>query len=157
SSTQLETIILEVQPIRNAVVVTATRTPTPSMAVGSSVDVIDRAAIEASEAPQAIDLLRNVSGLAIMRSGDIGGITSLFTRGGESDYTKILVDGIPVNQPGGAYDLSHLATDNISRIEIVRGPQSALFGSDAITGVVQVFTKPGNGSPEFNYAAEGGT
>ena len=70
---------------------------------------------------------------------------------------KILIDGIPVNQPGGAYDLSHLPTDNLSRVEIVRGPQSAVFGSDAITGVVQVFTRPGSGPPEFEYSAEGGT
>ncbi len=156
-SVQLDKTVLQIQPLQNVVVVTATRTPAPTTTVGSSVDVIDRAAIEASEAPKAVDLLRNVSGLAVMRSGDIGGITSLFTRGGESDYTKILVDGIPVNQPGGAYDLSHLATDNISRIEIVRGPQSALFGSDAIAGVVQVFTRPGGGSPEFEYGAEGGS
>jgi vitamin B12 transporter len=156
-ATQLDDVILELQPLRNAIVVSATRTPTPTTALGSSVDVIDRTAIEASEATQAIDLLRRVGSLAVMRSGDRGGITSLFMRGGESDYTKILVDGIPVNQPGGIYDVSHLSTDNISRIEVVRGPQSAIFGSDAIAGVVQVFTRPGSGTPEFEYAAEGGS
>jgi vitamin B12 transporter len=154
---EIDTAVLQIQPLRNSIVVTATRTPTPSMALGASVDVIDRTDIEASEARQTIDLLRGVTGMAVMRSGDIGGITSLFTRGGESDYTKILVDGIPVNQPGGAYDISHLETDNVNRVEIVRGPQSAVFGSDAITGVVQVFTQPGSGPPEFEYSAEGGS
>src|SRR5206468_3009496 len=79
-------------------------------------------------------------GVAVVRTGNTGGITTLFTRGGNSDYTKVLVDGIPVNQPGGAYDFAHLPTDNVSTIEVVRGPQSALFGSDALTGVVQIFT-----------------
>lgn len=153
----LEKVVLEVQPIRNSIVVTATRTPTPAMTLGSSVEIIDRQQIESAQARSAADLLRSVPGLAVMRSGDIGGITTMFMRGGESDYTKVLVDGVPVNQPGGIYDISHLSADNIERIEIVRGPQSALFGSDAITGVVQIFTRPGGGPPELEYAAEGGS
>ena len=77
-------------------------------------------------------------------------------RGGESDYIKILIDGIPVNQPGCTYDFAHTPTDNISGVEIVRGPESAVFGSDAIAGVVQVFTRPGGSSPEADYSIEGG-
>ena len=114
------------------------------------------AQIESSHLDQTSDLLRTVAGISVVRTGETGGITSLFTRGGESDYTKILIDGIPVNQPGGAYDFAHLPTDNIGRIEVVRGAQSALFGSDAITGVVQMFTRPGSGSPEADYSIEGG-
>ena len=153
----LDTVMLDVAPIRNSVLVTATRTPTPAMTLGASVDIIDRTQIEASKARTTVDLLRETGSMAVARSGAIGGITSMFVRGGESDYTKVLVDGIPVNQPGGLYDISHLSTDNISRVEIVRGPQSAVFGSDAITGVVQIFTRPGAGTPEFEYAAEGGS
>jgi vitamin B12 transporter len=156
-SVMLDRIVLDVQPIRNSIVVTANRAPTPSMTLGASVDVIERTGIEASELRGTADILRNIAGLTVLRTGDIGGITSLFMRGGESDYTKVLIDGIPVNQPGGLYDFSHLVTDNVSRIEVVRGPQSAVFGSDAITGVVQIFTQTASGSPEFEYSSEGGS
>ena len=154
---RLETVILEIQPIRDTVLVTATRTPASSDALGSSVDVIDRAQIRASGIRAASDLLRNIGSLTVLRTGNAGGITTLFLRGGESDYTKILIDGIPVNQPGGVYDFAHIPTDNIDRIEIVRGPRSAVFGSDAITGVVQLFTRPGTSSPEADYSIEGGS
>jgi len=153
---RLDTVVLEIRPVRDTVLVTATRTPTSSVALGSSVDVIDRAQINASEIRTTADLLRNIGSLTVLRTGNAGGITTIFLRGGESDYTKILIDGIPVNQPGGVYDFAHIPTDNIDRIEIVRGPQSAVFGSDAITGVVQVFTRPGASSPEAEYSIEGG-
>ncbi|MBI4472067.1 MAG: TonB-dependent receptor [Acidobacteria bacterium] len=150
-------IVLQVSPIRQTVMVTATRNPVSSIALGSSVDMIGRDTIEASTLRTTADLLRSVGSMTVTRTGNTGGITSLFVRGGDSDYTKVLVDGIPVNQPGGLYDFSHLSLDNVSRIEIVRGPQSALFGSDAISGVVQVFTRPGSGSPELEYGTETGS
>jgi vitamin B12 transporter len=153
---KLEDVMLEIHPIRAEVVVTATRSPAPSDTLGSSVEVIDQTQIETSHIQIASDLLRNVAGMAVVRTGNPGGITSLFTRGGNSDYTKILVDGIPVNQPGGVYDFAHLPADNISSIEVVRGPQSALFGSDALTGVVQMFTTRGATSPEGEYSIEAG-
>jgi vitamin B12 transporter len=80
----------------------------------------------------------------VVRSGGQGSLTSLFVRGGESDYTKVLVDGIPLNQPGGAVDLSFLSTSGVERIEVVRGPQSALYGSDAASSVIQIFTRRGS-------------
>ena len=153
---RLDDVVLEIHPIQAEVVVTATRNPAPANTLGSSVDVIDRSRIEASHVQTASDLLRNVAGIAVARTGNTGGLTTLFTRGGNSDYTKILIDGIPVNQPGGAYDFGHIAADNISTIEVVRGPQSALFGSDALTGVVQMFTTRGTASPEGEYSIEGG-
>src|SRR5436309_3993004 len=153
---RLEDIVLEIHPIQAEVVVTATRNLAPANTLGSSVDVIDRSRIEASHIQTASALLRNIGGLAVVRTGNAGGITTLFTRGGNSDYTKILVDGIPVNQPGGIYDIAHVPTDNIGTIEVVRGPQSALFGSDALTGVVQMFTTRGTQSPEAEYSVEGG-
>ena len=85
-------------------------------------------------------------GLSIVQTGSYGGATSLFIRGGESKYAKILVDGVPVNDAGGAFDLSTLSTDNLDRIEIVRGPASVLYGSDAMAGVVQLFTRRGAGA-----------
>src|SRR5438552_846102 len=83
--------------------------------------------------------------------------SSLFLRGGESDYVKVLVDGVPQNQPGGAFDFADLTTDNVDRIEIVRGPASVLYGSDAVTGVIQIFTRTGSGAPRVTAAARAGT
>ena len=151
-----ENIVLEIRPVQATAVVTATRSLASTSDVAASVDVIDRLQIEASHIEAASDLLRHVGGIQVVRTGNPGGITSLFTRGGASTYTKILLDGIPLNQPGGAYDFAHIPTDNIGRVEVVRGPQSALFGSDAITGVVQVVTRPGSGSPEGDYSIEAG-
>ncbi|MBA3672310.1 MAG: TonB-dependent receptor, partial [Gemmatimonadaceae bacterium] len=105
----------------------------------------------------AADALRQVPGLSIVQTGSYGGTTSLFIRGGESKYAKVLVDGIPVNDAGGAYDFSTLTTDNIDRIEIVRGPASVLYGSDAMAGVVQLFTRSGAGRPHLEAMARGGS
>jgi vitamin B12 transporter len=89
------------------------------------------------------DALLRVPGLTVVRTGAPGAATSVFVRGGESDYVKVLVDGVPVNEPGGFYDFAHLTLDNVERIEVVRGPASVLYGSDAVSGVVQVFTRAG--------------
>src|SRR5262249_51269800 len=94
----------------------------------------------------------------IVETGSYGGQTSLFLRGGESDYVKVLLDGVPLNQAGGGIDLAHLTTDNVDRIEIVRGPVSVLYGSDAMTGVVQIFTRRGPVAPPlFGAELRGGT
>ena len=93
--------------------------------------------------------LRTVPGLTISSSGGRGGTTSLYTRGGEDNYTKVLIDGVSVNLGGGAYDFGRLQTANIERIEIVRGPQSALYVSDAITGVINIITKDPGKEPDL--------
>jgi vitamin B12 transporter len=80
----------------------------------------------------------------------------VFIRGGESKFTKVLVDGVPVNDAGGAFDFSSLTTDNVERIEIVRGPSSVLYGSDAVAGVVQVFTRRGTRGVHGELAVRGG-
>src|SRR5207302_1332267 len=84
-----------------------------------------------------------------VQTGSFGGVTSLFLRGGQSKYVKVLVDGVPVNEPGGAFDFAHLTTDNVERIEVLRGPASVLYGSDAVTGVVQIFTRRGVGAARW--------
>jgi vitamin B12 transporter len=84
-------------------------------------------------------------------------VTSLFLRGGESRYTKVLIDGVAVNAPGGFFDFSHLTTDNIDRIEIVRGPASVLYGADAVSGIVQIFTRKGSGDATASIGLRGGT
>jgi vitamin B12 transporter len=139
------------------VVVTATRLPLPADAVSVSVTVIRGQDLAARGVRTVADALRDVLGAAVARAGAQGGQTSLFLRGGESDYVKVLVDGVPVNQPGGAYDFAHLTTDAVERIELVRGPVSVLYGSDAVTGVVQVFTRTGTGRPRASLELGAGS
>jgi len=103
------------------------------------------------------DALRHVAGLAVARNGSFGAITSVFLRGGESDYVHVLVDGVRVNEPGGSYDFASLTTDNVERIEIVRGPASALYGSDAVSGVIQIFTRRGAGPPRGSVSFQTGS
>ncbi|MGD2135849.1 MAG: TonB-dependent receptor [Gemmatimonadales bacterium] len=124
-------------------VVTADRVPTPASEVTTSVTVLDGDALRARGVRHVADALAEVPGLAVVRSGSYGGNTAVFLRGGESDYLKVLIDGVPVNEPGGVVDLANLTTDNVARIEVVRGPGSVLYGSDAMTGVVQIFTRHG--------------
>src|SRR5918996_650557 len=99
--------------------------------------------------------LPTVSALTVAATGGTGALTSVFPRGGESNYTLVLVDDVPMNAFGGNYDFGHLSTENIDRIEIVRGPQSALFGSNAIGAVVRVVTRRG-GPPVVRGSLEGG-
>ena len=127
------------------VVVTATRVPLPADMLSSAVTVLRGSDLVADGIRTVADALQLVPGATIVETGSFGGQTSLFMRGGESDYVKVLLDGVPLNQPGGGIDLANLTTDNIDRIEILRGPASVLYGSDAMTGVVQIFTKKGGG------------
>ena len=139
------------------VVVTATRAPLPGGAVPASVTVLQGAALRARGITTLADALRLVPGVAVVQAGSAGAQTSLFVRGGQSDYTRVLIDGIPVNDPGGALDLAFLTTDDVERIEVVRGPASVVYGSDAVTGVIQIFTRRGAGAPRGTLDARGGT
>ena len=103
------------------------------------------------------DALREVPGAMVVQSGSFGGVSSVFLRGGESDYVKVLIDGVPANQSGGAFNWANLTTENIDRIEILRGPGSVIYGSDAVSGVVQIFTRRGQGGFSVEGGAEGGT
>src|SRR3989454_6627433 len=125
------------------IVVTATRVPVAADLVASAVTVLRGADLVAQGIRTVADALQSVPGAHIVETGSFGGQTSLFMRGGESDYVKVLLDGVPLNQAGGGIDLAHLTTDNVDRIEVVRGPVSVLYGSDAMTGVVQGFTRTG--------------
>ncbi|HLC41231.1 MAG TPA: TonB-dependent receptor [Methylomirabilota bacterium] len=126
-------------------VVTPTKTPTPLSQTGSSVTVIDQVEIEQKQAADVIQILREQPGFSLIQTGSRGGTTSIFTRGGNSNMNLILIDGMKVNQGGGAFDFSDLSTSGIGRVEIVRGPQSALYGADALTSVIQLFTPRGQG------------
>ena len=138
-------------------VVTATQTPLETSAAPVAVSVITGAELRLRGVTALSDALRDVPGVTFAENGSFGGSTQLFLRGGESKYVKVLVDGVPANDPGGAFDFSSITTDNIDRIEIVRGPTSVLYGADAVTGVIQIFTRHGSGAPTVNAAARAGT
>lgn len=123
------------------VVVTATKSPLEVGHVPASVTVLDGDELRAQGVTQLVDALRLVPGVAIVQSGSYGAQAALFVRGGEADYTKVMVDGVPVNAPGGSVDIGTLSLDDVERIEVVRGPASVVWGSDAVTGVINVITR----------------
>ena len=127
------------------VVISATRVPVERSSAPATVTVLGGEALRSRGIVSVADALASVPGLSVVQSGSFGATTSLFARGGESDYVKVLIDGVPVNNPGGTFDFASLTTDNIDRIEIVRGPTSVVYGSDAVAGVVQLFTRKGEG------------
>jgi vitamin B12 transporter len=142
------------------VVVSATRLPTPVAEVASSVTVITAADIDARQDRSLPDVLREVPGLSITQTGGAGGQTSLFMRGTNSNHTKVLLDGIDMSDPStanGAADISKLLAGDIAKVEVLRGPQGALYGSDAIGGVVNIITKSGEGPMRITADAEGGS
>jgi vitamin B12 transporter len=139
------------------VVVTASRVATPSNEVIPTTTVISGQELRERGIRTVAEALQQVPGAAVVPVGSYGGVTSLFLRGGESDYVKVLVDGVPQNQPGGTYFFSNLTTDNVDRIEIVQGPGSVLYGSDAMTGVIQIFTRKGSGPSRITAEALGGS
>ncbi|MGH9424157.1 MAG: TonB-dependent receptor plug domain-containing protein, partial [Thermoanaerobaculia bacterium] len=140
-----------------AVVISATKTPVSQGSLTQAVTVLTGEQLRSQGITRVSDALRMVPGAAVVQSGAIGSVTSLFLRGGESRYTKVLIDGVAVNAPGGFFDFSHLTTDNIERIEIVRGPASVVYGADAVSGVIQIFTRQGRGPVSMNADARGGT
>jgi len=143
--------------IQETVVVTANRAETPRQKVGSSVTVISAEEIARRRKTNVAELLRTVPGLEVVRGGGPGQITSVFLRGGNSSHTLVLVDGVRLNSTtGGAFDFANLPTDGIERIEIVRGPQSTLYGSEAMAGVIQIFTKKGSDGFHVSGLAEVG-
>ncbi|HWZ28142.1 MAG TPA: TonB-dependent receptor [Gemmatimonadales bacterium] len=139
------------------IVVTATGVPTRADVLPVTVTVLRGAELAARGIRTVSEALRLVPGATVVENSSFGSQTSLFLRGGESDYAKVLVDGVPQNQPGVGFDFANLRTDNIDRIEVVSGPVSVLYGSDAVTGVVQIFTKQGTGTAHGTLSAHAGT
>lgn len=152
-------LVMQPAPVSDAIVVTATREAAPAAQIGASVTVFTADDIARRGSAMLSDLIRETPGVAVIQTGGQGGQTSLFLRGGESTYTKVLLDGIPLNEPGGTFNFSGLTTTNLERVEVVRGAQSALFGTDAMSGVVQLFTARGRASarPVVTGVAETGT
>ncbi len=139
------------------VVVTATRTKTPRSQLTKAVTVITKEEIEERQLITVEQALREVPSLNVVRQGSIGSQTSVFLRGANSDQTLVLIDGVRVaTSTTGGFNFADLTTDNIERIEVVRGPQSTLYGSDAIGGVINIITRKGEGKPRHNVTVEGG-
>ncbi len=140
-----------------AMVISATKTPASPGSLTQAVTTISGDDLRARGIARVSDALRAVPGASLVQNGSHGSVTTLFLRGGESRYTKVLIDGVAVNAPGGFFDFSHLTTDNIERIEIVRGPASVVYGADAVSGIIQIFTRQGRGPLSVNADLRGGT
>src|SRR5438046_4037183 len=140
------------------VVVSATRFDIPLDLSPASVSVINSEDFEQKQIERVSDALREVPGLSVVQTGTAGQLTSVFTRGLRSEHTQVLLDGIPINQGlQVAFNVADLVTDDIDRIEVVRGPQSTLYGPRALAGVIQIFTKQGEGTPTIMLSGEGGS
>ena len=151
------TVHLHLAPASETVVVSATRTPVPGEAAGSDVDTLTAGQLTTMQPVAANDAMRFLPGAVINTAGQRGGLSSLFVRGGESNYNKVIVDGVTVNEPGGTFDFGTLSLAQGDRLEFVRGAQSTLYGSDAMTSVIQVWTRSGTTpTPELRFGADGG-
>jgi outer membrane cobalamin receptor len=154
---QILTIQLRVAPASETVVVTATRTPTPAEETGASISTLETGQLDSMHPVAAEDAVRFLPGAVVNAAGQRGGLASLFVRGGDSTYNKVIVDGVTVNEPGGTFDFGTLPLTQANRMEFLRGAQSTLYGSDAMTSVVQVFTRAGSTpTPELRFGADGG-
>jgi vitamin B12 transporter len=141
----------------DTVIVSAAKGPAAVTPLVQAVTVITGAELRAAGIQRAADALRLVPGATLAASGAVGSVTSLFLRGGESRYTRILIDGVPVNAVGGYFDFSDLTTFNVDRVEVVRGPVGVVHGADAMTGVVNLVTRRGSATPEALLDFRGGT
>ena len=149
---------LDLERLSSSVVVTALAEPQQIQQTTAPVDVITRQDMDARLSLTLPDALLYSPGVSIGRTGPEGGTASVFLNGGNSDFAKVLVDGTAVNEPGNAVDFSNFTLDNLDKVEVVRGAESAIYGSDAVSGVIQVFTHRGTTStPELVLYADGGT
>ena len=139
------------------VVVTAERRELPASAVASSISVLTRDQLEEMHAENVAQALRHIPGLAVVQTGRRGGVTGVFARGGDSNFNLVMVDGVRVNDFGGAFNFAHLPVEIVDRIEVVRGPQSALYGLNAIGSVVHIITRRATSPFQFHGEAEGGS
>lgn len=148
----------QIEPIElEGFIVTGTPIPIALGTETSHVTVLDGKDLRIRGTVAVADVLGEVPGVSVVRNGSFGSVTSVFLRGAEADQVKILVDGVEVNQAGGAYDLAGLLVSDVERIEVSRGPASALYGSDALAGVIQVFTRRGRGPIHGSFVARTGS
>lgn len=154
---QRQDLNLTLSALESQVVVSAALGAALVPQIGSSVSLVSKQDIDDRSAQNALEVIRGIPGIEVSQSGRHGGVTGVYIRGGESKYNAVMVDGIPINEFGGAFDMASLPADGIERMEVTRGPQSALYGSNAMTGVINFVTPRGEGKPTFTALAEGGS
>jgi vitamin B12 transporter len=156
-SQELLSIQLHLAIPAETVVVTATRAPVTEEEAGAKISALDANQLTVMHPVAAADGLRFLPGAVVEEQGQRGGLSSLFVRGGDSRYNKVIIDGVSVNDPGGTFDFGVVPLQQVERLEFVRGAQSTLYGSDAMTSVVQVWTQTGRTrTPELRFGADGG-
>jgi outer membrane cobalamin receptor len=148
---------LQLSAVRDKVVVSAAPGGALTSQIGSSVSVVSGQEIDDRAAQSALDVLRGLPGTEINQSGGRGTITSAFIRGGDSNYNLVMIDGIELNDFGGGFDLSPLPAEGVQQVEVIRGPESALYGSNAVSGVINIETIRGDGPPHFSFLSEAGS
>jgi vitamin B12 transporter len=157
SSRATADVLLQIGPLHEDLLVTAAANAVPESQVGASVTVLGASTIQNLGNTDLLEPLRSVPGVQFVQLDGRGGATSLFVRGGSSNFTKVLVDGVPANDIGGAFDFADLATTAVESVEVLRGSNSVLYGSDALTGVINIATKRGRSrTPEANLSVDGG-
>ena len=140
------------------VVISGSRTEATLADTGSAVSIITGAELEQRQIRLVSDALRAVPGIAVSRQGPVGTVTQVRIRGAEANHTVVLIDGVKINDPfTSEVDFAHLLSAQIDRIEILRGPQSVLYGSEAIGGVISIFTKRGAPGMQGDASIEGGS
>src|SRR5215469_7933816 len=148
---------LELAPMSASVLVTGQIAPTTQEQSPAPSSILTNEQINQRQSITLPDLLYTQPGISFARTGPIGGLTTLFLDGGNSNYTKLFIDGTPANEPGGNFNYSSLALDNIDKVEVVHGAESALYGSDAMSGVIQLFSHRGSTEiPSFDLFSEAG-
>jgi vitamin B12 transporter len=156
--TEIEAIQLSVAATPQTVVVTAAATPVPAESTGVSISTLESTQLTLLNPTEVAEALRFVPGATVSSTGRTGALSTLFVRGGESRYNKVLVDNVPVNDAGGTFDFGVVPTQEVDRIELLRGSASTLYGSDAMSSVVQLFSATGSTRvPEIRFGADGGT
>jgi vitamin B12 transporter len=145
--------------LEHHIVVTATKTKQPQAEVASSVTVITAEELQMTRKEMVLDVLRYATGLDVIQNGGVGTLANISIRGSGAGHTLVLMDGVEMNDPMSpdrSFNFGHLTVDNIEQIEVVRGPQSMLYGSDAMGGVINIITRKGEGKPKYFLSGEGG-
>jgi len=156
-ATHVVNVTLQVSPLEQKVVVTAAASAITQAQTGAPVTVLDSSTLDALNKPDVLESLRLVPGVQVVQTGAPGGTASLFIRGGNANFNKVLIDGTVANDIGGGFDFAQLSTAGVDRVEVMRQTNSVMYGSDALAGVVSIETKRGRTRvPEFTYAADGG-
>ena len=150
-------IQLEIAPVLDTVRVVGSALDISPSQLGSSISLVPSEQIRSSNQPLAVDLLRYIPGLVFSQTGPTGGVSGLYIRGGYPDFNLVQIDGVPVNAFGGNFDFAHIPTQELEQVEIIRGPQSAVYGPYANSGVVNFVTRQPDQGPNLDLLAEGGS